>query len=114
MLRRFLGLGLLLGVWVGSGLTTVGHAYTFRQNYFPPEVVYGHYLSDRMTMPGPVNLNQASLEELKTLPGMNESVGLKLIRLRPLKNMEDLYRLPAVEPRMVQRLIEKIQTQVQF
>lgn len=80
----------------------------------PPEVAYAHHLKERVRMPGQVDLNRASLEELKTLPGVDENIALKLIRLRPLQNLTDLQRLPCVPENAVRRLTETLQTLVSF
>jgi DNA uptake protein ComE-like DNA-binding protein len=89
-------------------------AATFREEYIPPEVAYAHHLQYRLRAPGKVNLNQASLQELQCLPGVDESVGLKLMRLRPLKSFEDFQQLPYTDAKAVQRLIERLRTYVEF
>ena len=65
-------------------------------------------------MPRKVNVNRAGLNELQTLPGLNESLALKLMRLRPLKNVEDFYALPWFDQREVQLLIESLQHRIEF
>jgi competence protein ComEA len=92
-----------------SGFIQPGWGWSFRQPYLPPELEHASALSHRVAAPGPVSLNQASLAELMTLPGVTQSVGLKLIRIRPLQGWQDLYRLPWLEQKQIQRLIEKIQ-----
>jgi DNA uptake protein ComE-like DNA-binding protein len=91
-----------------------GRCYSFRQNYIAPEIAYSRDLSQQVTVPQKVNLNRASLEILKTVPGLNEELGLKLIRIRPLQDFQDLYRLPFIEYKAVQRLIRDLQSHVEF
>ncbi|MBY0405229.1 MAG: helix-hairpin-helix domain-containing protein [Cyanobacteria bacterium] len=90
------------------------YAVYFKHPYFPPEAVYRHHYQDTFKFPGPINLNVASLEELKTLPEVDDNVGLKLIRIRPLNTYQDLYKLPYISKQQVTRLIEKIKPLSQF
>ncbi len=109
-----LGVLLLLGVFFSLAFFSSAMAATFREEYIPPEVAYAHHLQYRLRAPGKVNLNQASLQELQCLPGVDESVGLKLMRLRPLKSFEDFQQLPYTDAKAVQRLIERLRTYVEF
>lgn len=83
--------------------------YCTKGNYIPPEIVHAHALHDRVVVPKAINLNTASLAELENLPGITQSIALKLMRLRPLKGLRDLYHLPWEESKTVDRLIQSIE-----
>lgn len=76
-------------------------------------------LSVRATqrVPARVNVNQASLSELKTLPGIDDNLALKLIRARqqaPLRMLDDLTRLPWLEAPLRFRLSTMLKHRVTF
>lgn len=74
-----------------------------------PEILNARQLRNTVRLsPGKVDLNTASLLELQTLPGISESVALKIVRLRPMASLQDLYLMPYVEQRLVDSLILKI------
>ncbi|MGE0201744.1 MAG: ComEA family DNA-binding protein [Candidatus Melainabacteria bacterium] len=101
-----------------AGLSVApARAYELRESYIPPEVAYARELAQKITVPRKVNLNQADVNELITLPGVDENIALKMIRLRtrgPMEGVKDLYQLPWLQPRDVQRLIYQIQSHVVF
>ncbi|MBK8189796.1 MAG: helix-hairpin-helix domain-containing protein [Vampirovibrionales bacterium] len=64
-----------------------------------------------------INLNLASWSELKTLPGVDDNVALKLMRARsqtPLRALEDLARAPWLEPPQRARLLATFRNRVSF
>jgi hypothetical protein len=85
--------------------------------YFPiglTELSYRHALTFQMDS-GKINLNQATVQELTTLPDINENLALKLVRLRPMTNLQDLNQLKASCPeKFVQRLIQNLKDDVRF
>ncbi len=92
-------------------------AYSASRPFVHPDFIYSHQLRQKYRIPAQVNLNQASLAELKTLPGVDENIALKLLRLRKnntLKSKQDLYQLPFMETREIQQLIQKISKQITF
>lgn len=89
-------------------------AYSFSESYIAPEVMYADQLAQKIQVPTKINLNRASFNEIKTLPGMDESMALKLMRIRPLENIRDFYRMPWVSPKDVQVLIQRVQSRVTF
>lgn len=47
--------------------------------------------------PRPVNVNKATPEELKRIPGMREDVALAIARMGPYEKLEDLMRVPGIK-----------------
>ena len=54
--------------------------------------------------PSPVNVNEASLEELRRIPDMRENVALAIIRMRPFEKLEDLTRVPGIKEKRLELL----------
>jgi hypothetical protein len=95
----------------------VASGYEARKPYIPPEILHHRYTQTRFQQSLKVNLNRADLNELRTLPGMDESTALKLIRMRkegPYQGYQDLSRLPYMDPKRLQRLIQRIQPLSEF
>ena len=82
--------------------------------YISPEIRYADQLRQRVELPERLSINTSTLNELMTLPGMDQSTALKMMRSRPFKSVQDLYNLPLMEPREVRRLIEAIQPKIAF
>lgn len=55
-------------------------------------------------MENPLDVNQASLEELLTLPGITPELAERLIAARPFQAPEDLRRVKGMNSRLVKRL----------
>ncbi len=88
-----------------------------RPAYIHPEIFHARQLRKKIVMPGAVNLNYAGLSELKTLPGVNQSVALKILRLRSnqsISSMNDLYNLSGIQPQQLSQLINAIDGKVSF
>ena len=51
-----------------------------------------------------VNLNEASVEELATLPGVGESLAERIIAARPFEYLEDLEKVSGIGPNFIERL----------
>jgi hypothetical protein len=98
----------LLTLMVGMLLQGNCLAASLGQSYFPPEVSSSYYRHSRFRPRWQINLNRASVTELKTLPGIDDNIALKLRRIRPLSSPDDLYRLPKVPRSQVNQLIQQI------
>ncbi len=57
-----------------------------------------------------LNVNNASLEQLKQLPGIGEKTALAIINHRPLTNIEDLDDVKGIGP----ITLSKIESQIRF
>lgn len=89
-------------------------AASYSSSYVSPEVVYADQLSQKIPVPRKVNLNRASLNELVTLPGVDQNIAFKLIRIRPVENIQDLYKMQWVDKRNIKTLIDTLQQRVEF
>jgi DNA uptake protein ComE-like DNA-binding protein len=89
-------------------------AYSYAEPAVPPEVLFSRDLRQRVVVPGKVNVNRADMNELLSLPGMNENIALKIMRVRPLKNREDFMKMPFISPRNVQQLLQQIENKIEF
>ncbi|MEB3288185.1 MAG: helix-hairpin-helix domain-containing protein [Vampirovibrionales bacterium] len=89
-------------------------AYSYSENYFDPQVQYHRDLSQKVRVNKKINLNKASLNELKTLPGVDDNLALKLMRMRPIEGIRDFNRMQWVNPKEVQQLIQNLNGRVSF
>jgi predicted DNA-binding helix-hairpin-helix protein len=103
-------MALCAGIWAPS-------AEASAKPYIHPDYIFAHQLRHKHRVAPTVNINRAGLAELKTLPGMDENTALKVIRLRkiaPLRSTTDLYRLPWLDRREVDLLIDRIKNGISF
>ena len=107
-------LPLLVACFVVTVLPQQADAFAVSESYIPPEIVYKRQLKHRLQLPQRVNLNSAGFSELMTLPGFDENVALKLMRMRPVENIRDLQNLPWTTPRQIKNLIDGIQHRVEL
>ena len=112
MKSRFIVCLIIASLWLGAALPA--SAYSYGEAVIPPEVLYSRDLKQRVVVPGKVNVNQAGLNELLTLPGMDENLALKMMRARPLKSREDFLKMPFISPRNVQLLLQQIENKIEF
>ncbi|MBY0449834.1 MAG: helix-hairpin-helix domain-containing protein [Cyanobacteria bacterium] len=118
--RRFFGpatpvkISLILYLGLISLLYTTSPVSASPKPYISPEIRYADQLRQRVQIPERLSINASTLNELMTLPGIDESTALKMMRSRPFKSVQDLYNLPLMEPREVRRLIEAIQPKIAF
>jgi competence protein ComEA len=78
----------------------------------PPLVLQAQGLvnSAETLRPGPalvlgvVNINQASIAELDSLPGVGSALAKRIIAGRPYQRLEDLDRIKGVGPKLLERL----------
>jgi DNA uptake protein ComE-like DNA-binding protein len=83
-------------------------------SYMPPELAYADDLRQKVKLPGQVNINRASLNQLEALPGLDQELALKIIRHRPFENIQEFYRMSGVEKKQLDRLIRQLQPKVIF
>ncbi len=105
---------LLLLAWLSGGVYPAAAA-TFWDTYVPPELAFQDDLRQSITLPQRINVNLDSLNQLKTLPGLNEDIALKVMRNRPYADVQDFYRkLPGLDKKRIDRLIQQIQPKIRF
>jgi hypothetical protein len=90
------------------------YAASFSESYIPPEIRYSDDLAQKVRIPKRVNVNQASLNELMTLPGIDENIALKMMRIRPVEGILDIQRLPFLNQKQLNQIINGIQKRVEF
>lgn len=94
--------------------TPTANAISYSETFMTPEIQYQRELSQKIRISKQINLNQASMNELKTLPGVDENVALKIIRIRPIENVRDIQRLPWMNTKEIQQLIQGLQGRIRF
>lgn len=110
--RPFLRMVLLL---MGIGVAMLRPPACHAGYYVPPEFVYADDLRQAVTLPGRVNINQASFNQLNILPGFDADLALKVLRSRPFKDMQDFYaRMPASSHKQIDVLLERLQSSIRF
>jgi hypothetical protein len=83
--------------------------------YVPPEFVYADDLRQSVTLPGRININQASFNQLNILPGFDADLALKVLRSRPFRDMHDFYlKMPASSHKQIDILLERLQNSIRF
>lgn len=83
--------------------------------YIPPEIVYADNLRQNIKLPPEkIDINHISLNQLRILPGFDENLALKVMRSRPFEDVQDLYKLPGLSKKEVDRLIDQLQPQIIF
>jgi DNA uptake protein ComE-like DNA-binding protein len=108
-----------LALAVGFAATCViqaqpAHAASLWDSYMPPELAYADDLRQKVKLSGQVNINRASLNQLETLPGLDQELALKIMRHRPFENIQEFYRMSGVEKKQIDRLIRQLQPKVIF
>ena len=53
---------------------------------------------------GPVNVNKASVEELKALPDVDEKIAADIVKKRPFKKVEDLLDVKGIGAKKLEKL----------
>ncbi len=101
---------LLTGLLLGGG----AWAASFESPYISPEILYAEDLAQVIPVPPKVNINRANVNHLKALPGVDESIALKLMRMRPVEGFQDFYKLPWISQKEIERLIEGLRHRVEF
>ncbi len=100
------------GMLVGLLYNTVVWGYSVVSPYQNPERVYRDTMGFGVTVSGKVGLNEAGLNELLTVPGMNQSMAVKVMKARPFSGWEDLYRLPGVDQQQVDAWLARVRPYV--
>jgi competence ComEA-like helix-hairpin-helix protein len=55
-----------------------------------------------------VNINQAEIQELQTLPGVGKALAQKIISRRPIGSIDELLDVPGISEDLLHKLREKI------
>lgn len=77
----------------------------------PPAIDAPDTSSDGLSSTGPVNINQATLEQLDTLPGIGPAKGQAIIDNRPYATVDDLERVPGIGPSTIAQLRNLVTTE---
>lgn len=64
------------------------------RRYLPPDIYWPPGKQERLYK---LDINNASLEQLMSLPHINEDLALKIMNRRPVKSLQDLARLPYID-----------------
>lgn len=108
------------GIWGaiilwGGLVSPLAMAATLEQPFYPPEVAYADDLRQTVTVPEKVNINTSGLNQLKSLPGFNEELALKVMRCRPCEGIQDFYRkMPGMSKKNIDLLIKQIEPKILF
>lgn len=62
---------------------------------------------------GPVNLNDATAEELQTLPGIGAKLAERIIAHRPYQTVDDLLKVPGIGPKTLERFRDRVRTKAE-
>lgn len=62
--------------------------------YKPPDI---YYPAGRTIKLEKLDINKANIEQLMSLPEINEDLALKIARRRPIKSLQDLTHLPYID-----------------
>lgn len=85
------------------------HAAWNIEPYFPPEALVPPRYRERLALaPLPIDLNRATLAELMTLPGIDESLALQLLEARPFASLKDIGGLRLMRPWQAEALLDRL------
>jgi len=59
---------------------------------------------EKVALAGPVNINTASLDELKALPDVDTKVAEDIIKKRPFKTLEDILEVKGIGEKKLEKL----------
>jgi photosystem II PsbU protein len=113
MLRRvfsvFLGLSVLLGSWVGFGLTPPAIAQTMLQQTlqqtYPLAEVLRNPVDEKLGEVGSkVDLNNSNVMAFRRYPGLYPTLARKIIQNAPFDTVEDVLDIPGLSDRELDRL----------
>ena len=111
-INRALRSGLMI-VLIASGSPV--WAATYEDPYAPPEIAYANELRQTVTVARRVNINKTGLNQLKGLPGLDEELALKVMRVRPFEGVQDFYRkMPDLSKKNMDLLFQQLQPKVLF
>jgi DNA uptake protein ComE-like DNA-binding protein len=65
-------------------------------------------LADGLKQKGPINVNRASPDDLKTLPGIDEATARRIIDNRPYDNAADLLKKHVISKTEYDRIADKV------
>ena len=95
-------------------LETGAWAASYESPYLPPEILHAEDLAQVIPVPPKVNINRANVNHLKALPGVDESIALKLMRMRPVEGFQDFYKMPWISRKEIERLIDGLRHRIEF
>jgi competence protein ComEA len=77
----------------------------------PPSMVVPDNRAADVSTAGAINLNQATLEQLDTLPGIGPTKGQAIIDHRPYATVDDLERVPGIGASTIAQLRDLVTTE---
>lgn len=105
----------LIFLWLCFLMTASSWAASYQDIYIAPEMMYSKDLGQTIQVPKQMNLNQVSLNQIRTLPGFDDNLALKVIRNRPFRGMQDFYeKMPVQDRKHLQWVIQQVETSIRF
>lgn len=114
LLHKRLAVVTLITLAFCLNLGTQGHCMSSQNSYIPPEILHSNFLSHRVSVAKKININHASMQELMSLPGVDQNIALKIMRVRPIEDIRDLSKIQYLSPKVVQQLIEGVKNRVAY
>lgn len=114
LLYKHLAMILVLTMVISSSFHQNAYCMSSQNSYIAPEVLHSDFLSHRVHVNRKININKASMQELMTLPGVNEDIALKIMRVRPVEDIKDLKEIRYLSPKQIQTLIDAFTNRVAY
>ena len=105
----FLGLSMLLGSWVGFGLTPPAIAQTMLQQTLQQTYPLGEVLRNPVDeklgeVGSKVDLNNSNVMTFRRYPGLYPTLARKIIQNAPFDTVEDVLNIPGLSDREIDML----------